>query len=238
MNLKYLAYPLIALAIGTTVTTPALADRDREIEKVQESIQVYKEMLADPDTRIPTSLIQASEGIAIIPNVVQGGFIVGGRRGTGVFVRRLPDGSWSNPAFLSITGGSFGLQFGGNSSDIVLLFVNQQAVNELMEGDLEFGVNVSGTAGPVGASAIDPTEVGGGVLSYSRSAGLFGGVAVEGGELNFNDDRNEDYYDDPTIIPQEIVNNSSLNSPPITQKLWRVLLDSERQEIAPFRTNK
>jgi lipid-binding SYLF domain-containing protein len=204
---KLLAVP-IALTLTTSFAIPALADRDDVIENVDDAIEVFQEIMGDSRTHIPSSLIGSSEAIAIIPNLVQGGFIVGGRHGNGLMFVREPDGFWSNPVFLNLTGGSFGLQFGGKSSDVVLLFRDQDAVNRVFNGDLKFGVDASGTAGPVGESAIDPTEFSEQILSYSRSEGLFGGVAVEGGTLKFDEDRNEDFYGRRNIKPNEIFDSN------------------------------
>jgi lipid-binding SYLF domain-containing protein len=212
---KHLVLPLACVVATTTLGAvgPALADQEDGIEKIEDAIEVFEEMMDDRDTRIPRSLIESSDAIAIIPDLAQGGFIVGARRGKGLMLVRQPDGTWSNPAFLTLTGGSLGLQAGGQSSDVILLFRDQDAIDDVLDGEFEFGVNASGTAGPVGQSAIDPTEFDGDILSYSRSSGLFGGVALEGGELRFDDDRNEDFYEQRRIEPEDIFSNPNLDVP-------------------------
>lgn len=223
---KTLGLPLAIVASGLMAgltATPALADKEDGIEKINDVVEVFDEIMGDSDTRIPRSLIDSSAGIAVIPDLVQGGFIVGAKRGHGLMIVRQPDGTWSNPAFLTLTGGSFGLQAGGKSSDVILLFRNRDAIEDLIDGDFEFGVSASGTAGPVGETALDPSETLADVLSYSRSEGLFGGVAVEGGDLDFDDDRNEDFYDRRDITPEQIFSTPSLSAPGVVGSLWETL---------------
>lgn len=225
-SIKHLVLPLslaVATTITATVTPPALADREDGIEKIEDVVEVFEEIMDDRDTRIPRSLIDSSVGIAVIPDLAQGGFIVGGKRGKGLLVVRQPDGSWSNPAFLTLTGGSIGLQVGGQSSDVILLFRDQDALEDLIDGDFEFGVSASGTAGPVGDTALDAAETFGDVISYSRSSGLFGGVALEGGDLSFDDDRNEEFYDRKNITPEQIFQGRNLNAPSAVGELWDFL---------------
>lgn len=227
MKLHPFAIAPMALVVCLSTVAPALADQEDGIEKVEDATQVFRSIMGDSDTRIPSSLLRTSDGIAIIPDVVQGGFFVGGRRGKGLMMVRQDDGSWSNPAFINLTGGSFGLQFGAKSSDIVLLFRDPEVIDDIMEGDFEFGVNASGTAGPVGDSAVDPTETTGDILSYSRSSGLFGGVALEGGELGLDDDRNEDFYERRNVSLGDIFHDTSLTPPGVVDDLHQALQDAE-----------
>ena len=213
----------VATTIAATVAPPALADREDGIEKIEDVVEVFTEIMDDRDTRIPRSLIDSSVGIAVIPDLAQGGFIVGGKRGKGLLVVRQPDGSWSNPAFLTLTGGSIGLQVGGQSSDVILLFRDRDALDDLIDGNFEFGVSASGTAGPVGDAALDASETFGDVISYSRSSGLFGGVALEGGDLAFDDDRNEEFYDRKNITVEQILQGRNLSAPATVTELWDFL---------------
>ncbi|MEB3272281.1 MAG: lipid-binding SYLF domain-containing protein [Prochlorothrix sp.] len=225
-TLTRLALPLsvaIATTISATLAPPALADREDGIEKIEAVVEVFEEIMDDRDTRIPRSLIESSVGIAVIPDLAQGGFIIGGKRGKGLLVVRQDDGSWSHPAFLTLTGGSIGLQVGGKSSDVILLFRTQDALENLIDGNFEFGVSASGTAGPVGETALDPAETFGDVLSYSRSSGLFGGVALEGGDLDFDDDRNEDFYDHDDVTAAQIFQGHNLDVPSAVDDLWDFL---------------
>ncbi|MEM7773220.1 MAG: lipid-binding SYLF domain-containing protein, partial [Cyanobacteria bacterium P01_A01_bin.37] len=185
-------------------------EREEAIEELNRSQEVFQEIATDPDTQIPASLMRASRAVIIITNVGQGGFIFGGRRGDGLMVMREADGTWSNPAFMTLGGGSFGLQFGGRSSDLVMLVNTQEAMDDILDGDIELGGNVTGTAGPVGATVTDPAAANGDILIYSRSSGLFGGVTAGATSIEFDDERNEAFYGVENVTPSQIFTNPSL----------------------------
>ena len=233
------AVPVTAVLLVTT-SMPTMAASDVQKQAYAEKIiysanNVLEEILSDPKTQIPPELMEQSEGIAIFPGVIQAGFLFGGRRGTGVMMLRQEDGSWSNPAFINITGGSFGLQIGAKSSDIVLVFPNRDTVNEVLSSSFEIGGSVSGTAGPVGATAIDPTRdySKSPILTYSRSSGLFGGVAVDGSKLGFNRGKNRDLYGQ-SITPRRIFRDPDIESPVVVDSLRQVLEESEAGTFSRF----
>lgn len=197
-------------------------------KEILKSSDVFSEMVSEPDSRIPAVLIRQSEAIAIITNVREGGFILGGRRGDGVMVSRIPNGRWSNPAFINLTGGSIGLQAGFQSSDIVLLFPSQKALKQVLSGDFELGGSVSGTAGPIGRSARESLE---GfdddqVYVYSKSKGLFGGVTLEGSELSFDKKDSRRFYG-KSVTFEQILKGATLNPPSIVGTLNATLLGAE-----------
>ena len=197
-------------------------------KEVRRSADVFYEMLEDDNTAIPAWLMRRSEAIAIITNLSQGGFFIGGRRGDGVIVSRYSNGVWSNPAFINLTGGSIGFQAGVKSSDLVLVFPSRRALQELLRDDVEFGGNISGTAGPVGRSAREPLE---GfdddrVYVYSRSKGLFGGVTLEGSDLSVDEDENQKFYGQPVTVRQ-ILTQRSLSAPRIVDSLRQALRNAE-----------
>jgi SH3 domain-containing YSC84-like protein 1 len=184
--------PIVATAVIAT-SMPAMAS---PAETIQESTRTFQEFVGNADRRVPPALLQESQGIAIIPNIVRAGFIFGGRRGDGVLLVRNADGSWSDPAFVNITGGSIGLQAGAQSSDIILVFRNRQNIDRLLNRKIELGGDVSVAAGPVGrnyVSAVDPSVD---IYSYTRNRGLFGGVALSGVNLSYDRDQSEDLYGD------------------------------------------
>jgi lipid-binding SYLF domain-containing protein len=200
--------PIIPVAIVATVgvTAPALAnDHQDEVETVQEAARVLQSMLYDSDTEIPPNVFQGSEAVAIIPDVTQAGFIFGGRRGTGIMMIRQATGTWSKPAFVNVTGGSIGLQFGAKSTDLLLVFETQTALQDVIDGGdaFELGGNVTGTGGSAEETAVEATETSS-VRAYSRSSGVFGGVTVEGGEFGFDDDKNAEFYGLPLVQPRDI----------------------------------
>ena len=138
-----------------------------------------------PDQAVPQSLLDKAEAIAVFPNVIKAGFIIGGRGGDGVISRRVP-GGWSAPAFFKLGGGSVGLQIGASSTDFVMLFMNTEALQGLLQDKFEIGGEGSVAAGPVGRSASASTDVQlkAQILSYSRSKGLFAGLELKGVVIN------------------------------------------------------
>jgi hypothetical protein len=130
-------------------------------------------------------------------------------------VVRQEDGSWSNPAFVNLSGVSFGFQFGGRSSDVALIFRNRDHLEELIDlnGQYRFGVGTAGTVGSINGNGIDPTERGEDVVFYSRSFGLFGGATLGRGRLGFDEERNEAFYDLVNLETEEILVERDLELP-------------------------
>ncbi|MEO0407661.1 MAG: lipid-binding SYLF domain-containing protein [Cyanobacteria bacterium P01_A01_bin.135] len=218
----------VSLTLAAGVALPSAADElEDAIDELTESQTVFEEIAADPDTRIPPELLQRSEAVIIITNLGQGGFIVGGRSGDGVMLVRQVNGAWSNPAFLSLGGGSIGLQFGGRSSDLVMLVQNNETVADIINGGAEFGADLSGTAGPVSGSAANPAESDDDILVYSRSSGLFGGVAFDGSTFSFDEDRNEVFYNQVNVTPEQILLGDTLTPGASSAALERALLDAQ-----------
>lgn len=240
MKLKSMVAVPVTVVLLTTSSMPTMAATDVEkqasAEKIIYSAQtVLEEILSEPKTQIPSELLEQSEGIAIFPGVIQAGFLFGGRRGTGIMMLRQEDGSWSNPAFINMTGGSFGLQIGAKSSDVVLVFPNRDTVNEVLSSSFEIGGDVSGTAGPVGAAAIKPTDdySNSPILTYSRSSGLFGGIALDGSKLGFNRGKNRDLYG-TSITPRRIFRDPELEAPIVVDSLRQILEESEAGTFSRF----
>lgn len=162
----------------------------------QEAAKVLREIMSVTEKSIPRELLQRAEAIAIFPNVIKAGFIIGGRGGDGVISRRTASG-WSAPAFFNIGGASFGAQIGAQSTDYVLLFMNEGALKGLLEDKFEFGGDVSVAAGPVGRTLAAQTNatLDAAILSYSRSKGLFAGAVIQGAVVNPDNNVNEAIYD-------------------------------------------
>ncbi|MEO0947597.1 MAG: lipid-binding SYLF domain-containing protein [Cyanobacteria bacterium J06641_5] len=209
MNLRTTFATLGAVAI--VIGAPNVANADRlgtAIKEIGTSTRLIEDVTANPNNRIPASLLRDSQGIVILTNVAQGGLIVGGRGGDGVLLVRQPDGAWGNPAFVKTGGGNIGFQAGFKKGDIILLLMTRSAVNRILTGAVEFGGNVSGVAGPIGATPVDPNKVKGEILTYSFvDGGLYGGVTLEGGTFGFEDKVNEDFYDVENITPEEVLFN-------------------------------
>ncbi|MDN5862642.1 MAG: lipid-binding SYLF domain-containing protein, partial [Salinisphaera sp.] len=156
-----------------------------ENEEVAEATAVLTDFVTIPENAIPPALLQSAYGIAVIPSVLKVGFILGGQRGSGVLAVRTESGAWSNPVFVTLTGGSIGWQIGASSTDLVLVFKSRQSVDEIANGQVTLGGTAAVAAGPVGrsASASTSADLEAEIYSYSRSRGLFAGVAVKGAVL-------------------------------------------------------
>ncbi|MEO0375150.1 MAG: lipid-binding SYLF domain-containing protein [Cyanobacteria bacterium P01_A01_bin.17] len=239
------ALPVVSLLL-TGLMAPGLTQSDGAAEsekldkkleqaegEVEEAIQVFEKIMSDPDKRIPAELLAESEGIAIIPDVYQAGFIFGGRRGTGVMMVRYPDGTWSNPTFVSLTGGSFGLQIGAKSSDIVLVFPSRETVNEVLSRDYRLGGSISGTAGPASTRGDSVERYSKDkIYTYSRSQGLFGGLTLNGSKLGLKKDRVQYFYGDDAITTRKIFTDPFIPAPVVVNSLRDVL---EQSELGTFR---
>lgn len=170
-------------------------------ETVRKSEQVLADLVAIPAKQIPQSLLARAQGIAVIPDVTKIGFIAGVRRGHGVVMVRDAEGEWSLPQFITLTGGSVGWQAGIQGTDVVLVFKSRKGVDGLMRGKFTIGADASVSAGPVGrnAEAATDTEFKAEILSYSRSRGLFAGVAIDGSALEIDQYANGIYYGSSTV---------------------------------------
>jgi len=179
-----------SFVLALTVCAPAAAqqNRDRSTKKIREAAsqsakaaRVFNEIMSTREKSIPSDLLNKAEAVAVFPRVFKAGFIVGGRGGRGVISRRVA-GGWSAPAFFNLGGGSVGLQIGASSTDYILLFMNENAVESLLGDKFEIGGEGSAAAGPVGRSASASTDVrlNAQILSYSRSRGAFAGLELKG----------------------------------------------------------
>ena len=181
---------------ATSAQTVVASMPSREAEVVDASADVLGQIMAIPARSIPESLLSKAQGIAIIPGMLKGGFIVGVRHGRGVIVARDEAGKWKPPMFVTITGVSFGWQIGVQGTDLILVFCTKNSLQNLMGGKFTIGVNASAAAGPVGRDAQAATDVvlKAELLSYSRSRGLFAGVALDGAALTVDPAATDAYY--------------------------------------------
>lgn len=190
----------LLLALGLAATASAQKKKTKRLNDAARhssaAARVFTEIMNTRDRAIPRELIDKAEAIAVFPGVVKAAFIIGGRGGQGVISRRIK-GGWSAPAFFNIGGGSFGLQIGAQKTDYVLLIMNEEGVKGLMEDKFELGGEASVAAGPVGRTAGASTNatLDAGILTYSRSKGLFAGVSLQGAVINPDNDLNEVIYE-------------------------------------------
>ena len=164
-------------------------------DRVKAAATVLDEIQSAPDNGIPEEVLGSAECVAVVPTMLNGGFVVGARYGKGVASCRTPKG-WSAPAFFSIKGGSFGLQIGGQAIDLVMLIMNQEGMRNLLSSQFKLGADASVAAGPVGrhASADTDWKLRAQVLSYSRARGLFAGLALSGAAVSQDKDSTREFY--------------------------------------------
>ena len=189
----------LTLLLGLASLASAQSKRSKKLneatERSRKAARAFTEIMAAPDKAIPHDLLDKAEAVAVFPNVIKAGFIVGGRGGRGVISRRVK-GGWSAPAFFNLGGASIGLQIGASSTDFVLLFMNDDALKGLLEDKFEIGGEGSIAGGPVGrsASASTDAQLQAGILSYSRSKGLFAGIELKGVVISPDNDDNRAVY--------------------------------------------
>lgn len=177
----------------------------REAQRAADAVQVLREIMAMPESAIPEGLLVRAHAIAVIPGVVKAGLVVGGRHGRGLIAVRGSDNTWTNPSFISVTGGSVGFQAGVQSTDIVLVFRTERGVDSIVSGKFTLGADAAVAAGPVGrsASASTDAQLRAEIYSYSRSRGLFAGVALDGAVLAIDHRANQSVYG-RNVTPRQI----------------------------------
>jgi len=191
---KRLSLICLLLLIGTV--GPAFAADDAEA-RIQAATTVFNDIMATPDKGIPHDLLAKAHCVAIVPGMKRAGFIVGIQYGVGVALCRQPGGDgWTGPSTIRMEGGSIGALIGGGETDVVMMVMNETGANKLMKSEFTLGAEGAVMAGPVGRSASAETDayLQAEVLSYSRSRGLFAGIAVKGSTLRSDDSANKSIY--------------------------------------------
>jgi len=196
----------VLLMISTLTSTESFAAARQEATLLT-ATEVMNELRSAPDQNVPNWLLDRAYAVVVVPNVLKVSVVLGGRRGTGVMVIRNEDGSWSNPVFINLTGGSVGFQVGVQSTDVMLVFTSKAGIEGIIGGKVTLGADASVAAGPVGRQTEAATDVGlnAQVYAYSRNKGLFAGVALDGSALTVNHKYNAEYYKKPGILASEIL---------------------------------
>ena len=222
MKNTHILASIIMLALIFASTAQAAT---REEKRVSDAADVVNQLARIPEQSIPPSLLSRAYGIAVIPNVVRAAFGIGASRGKGIIVVRQDDDSWSNPAFITITAGSFGWQVGADSTDIILVFKTRKGIDGIANGKLTLGANASVAAGPVGRVTSASTDIRfqAEVYSYSRSRGLFAGVALEGAGVTMDRKANAAYYGSTSMTPEAIFASSPSIAPDTANTFVQVL---------------
>jgi lipid-binding SYLF domain-containing protein len=192
-TLKTLVLPVM-LSIFFIVGS-AFTDGSKETERVHSASNVLRDFGKMKES-IPHDLISEYQGIVIIPKLINAGLVIGGKRGRGVALVKLGDGKWSDPVFVTLTGGSIGAQIGVQSVDLVLVFRHKGVLTKVKDGDFTIGGDASAAAGPVGRSTSANTDykLEAEVYSYSRSRGLFAGISINGSNLAIDKTANANFY--------------------------------------------
>lgn len=194
------------------ILTSATIDGSKETERVHSASNVLRDFGKMKES-IPHDLIEQYQGIVIIPKLINAGFGIGGKRGKGVAMVKLGDGKWSDPVFVTLTGGSIGAQIGVQSVDLVLVFRHKGVLTKVKNGDFTIGGDISAAAGPVGRSASANTDykLEAEVYSYSRSRGLFAGISINGSNLAIDKAANARFYGS-AISSRDIFETAKSNS--------------------------
>jgi len=183
---------LAGVVFSTGWTLTAQSD---ETERVQKASKVFDEIMSAEDKAIPSAILEKAQGIAVFPSTLKAGLGIGGQHGRGIVSAR-EGATWSNPGFLTLTGGSFGAQIGAQELDLVLVVMNKAGLENLVKNEFKIGADASAAAGPIGRAAEASTDIQlkAEILSYSRARGLFAGVTLNGSAIREDEDANQRFY--------------------------------------------
>jgi SH3 domain-containing YSC84-like protein 1 len=186
-------FSFLILTIGA-----ARADQTKTdvVERLQSSTTTIQQIIDAPDKGIPDEVFKGAKCVAVVPSMIKGAFIFGGKHGRGLSSCRLPDGSWSAPAFFTISGGSWGAQIGVEDIQLVMMIMNDEGMKDLLQNKFQIGAGASAAAGPVGrhASAGTDWKASTEILTYSRAHGLFAGIDLDGSWIEHDKDSTTAMY--------------------------------------------
>ncbi|HZS10165.1 MAG TPA: lipid-binding SYLF domain-containing protein [Blastocatellia bacterium] len=226
MKIRQAATLAATLCLVLVTSAVCLAQGNKikdEVSQATKASTVFREIMAAPDKAIPKNVLDDAECIAVFPQVIKAGFVVGGRGGRGVASCRTATG-WSAPAYFTLGGGSIGLQIGAQSTDFVLLFMNKNGLNSLLSDKFEVGGDASVAAGPVGrqAGASTDAKLSAQILSYSRSRGLFAGLELKGVVIKPDKDDMRDVYGEG-VTAKEVLKEGKVKAPAAVQVFPKTL---------------
>lgn len=186
----------LTLTLAAALLSGPLAAHDKLTRKVESAREVYEELLDTPDRVVPRTLLREARCVAVIPSLLKGAFGVGGRHGRGLVSCRGQAGSWSPPAFVKLSGGSFGLQVGFEATDLVLFFMTERGSKSLLRSEFTLGGDISVAAGPLGRTTGASTDIKlkAEIYAYAKSKGLFAGISLEGARLAVDEKAIRRYY--------------------------------------------
>lgn len=210
----------IALLAGLALPAMAGSTRDDDVHRIQNAADVFHDIIQTPENSIPLSMAQSADCIAIIPGEKHFAFVVGGKYGKGLVTCRTGN-TWSAPAFVMISGGSFGFQIGGSSTDLILIFKNRNGLKKLLSDKFKIGGDATAAAGPVGrnAGASTDIELHAEILTWSRSRGLFAGISLDGAVFEPDEDGDIAMYG--SGVTREDILNGKVTAPQEAQDLLK-----------------
>jgi lipid-binding SYLF domain-containing protein len=222
----------IALALSLSSAAFLLQAADTAQERLSDSTKTFNEIMATPDKGIPQDLLEKANCVVIVPGMKQAGFIVGGKYGKGFTTCRKSGGGWGAPEAIRVEGGSFGFQIGASNTDVVMLVMNEKGMRRLTEDKFTLGAEATVAAGPVGRQSTAQTDaqLSAEILSWSRSKGLFAGIALTGATLRPDDDVNKELYGSK-LTAKEILMGTT-QAPAAAQPLLSTLNRYSRHEAA------
>ena len=224
------AVSVLLMSLIGLVATYAWAGSAREdsLERLKLSTDVLKAIMAAPDNGIPEEVLDGAKCLIVVPDLIKGGFIFGGKHGRGVATCRTSN-AWSAPAFVSVSGGSWGLQIGVEGVDLVMLVMNEQGLQHLLSSKFQLSGEGSAAAGPVGrhASAGTDWKLNTQMLTYSRSRGAFAGLTLEGAVVRQDDDSTRAVYG--KNVPFRAVLSGTTAAPEVAAEFMKAVSDASRQ---------
>jgi len=223
----------ISLLILATASPAALANSKTD-QRLEDSREVFESFTFLTEQSIPAWLLERSYGVVVIPRVIKGALIIGGRGGRGVMAVRNPDGSWSHPVFVTLAGANIGFQWGVQRTDLVLVLMSPRSVEGIAGGKVTLGADASVAAGPVGRSAAAATDATfkAQVLSYARNEGIFIGISLDGSILSVDDGWNALAYGVADVLPSQIL-AGKVAAPPAAQAFTALLNKATSGVAAP-----
>lgn len=228
------ALSALFMGLALAFTAPCVHAQAREQGRLLMATEVLEEIRASRDSAIPDRLLDRAYGIVVVPSVTKVAFIAGGRWGKGALVVRDKNGRFTNPVFINLAGASVGWQWGGQSTDIVLVFTTRAGIEGITGGKLTLGADASVAAGPVGRSASAATDqnFAAEVYSYSRSRGLFAGVALDGTSISVDSKANANYYKKRGVMASDIINGTVTSDDDTTRRFLAAVATSTQQATA------
>lgn len=219
--MRTLAAAVVAAAVAATGRSADISTR--EVNRIQDAATVLREIHGIPDKDIPDELWDRAECVIVVPSLKKAAFVIGGEYGKGLMSCKHND-AWGAPIFMQIGKGSWGLQIGAQTIDLVLLVMNKNGMEKMLRNRVTLGAEASVAGGPVGrdARAATDAQMKAEVLSYSRTQGLFAGINISGGVVRADDEDNKDLYG-PDVSPRDVVMSGTAPPPRVTEPFMAAL---------------